>query len=267
MESEQQIQKRNLNILVKHGGFQFTDDFFPYTSGEIGPYYVQSAVVMKNGRDYWRATQDFSHLILNKTQTNPHRGSNFDVISSGETRDWIFSFPLVGTFSIPHAMLYKNGKILGSDMKDKRVIHVADLNNEGSSPRDYWVPMIKKAGGEISDIFFYVDRMEDGVQIMKDLGLNSHAVVSLDEHAWDYLQKQGVVSAEVYKSLSTPRPRSRTRRPRRPRRTAPTIRRRPRHPRPNPMKRPHPRRNPSPNRTPPRKPPCAPERSSRRRAT
>jgi hypothetical protein len=102
---------------------------------------------------------------------------------------------------MPHVMLYKDGKSVGTDIKGRQVVHVADLNNEGSSPRDLWVPAIKKAGGTINDIFFYVDRMEEGVNVMKELGLNSYAVVPLDEHAWDYLQKTRVVSPEIYKNL------------------------------------------------------------------
>jgi len=199
METSQKIQERNLDILVRNGGFEFTDSFFPYTSGEIGPYYVQSAVVMKNGSDYWQATQDLSKLIFKEMGQDIH--DNLQIISSGETRDWIFSFPLIEEISVPQSMLYKNGKIIGADMNGKKVIHVADLNNEGSSPRDYWVPMIKEAGGEINDIFFYVDRMESGVQVMEDLGLKSHSVVPLDKHAWDYLQEKDVVSAKVYWSL------------------------------------------------------------------
>ena len=123
------------------------------------------------------------------------------VISGGETRDWIFSNPTAVTLGVPHLMLYKDGKSVGADVKGKEVVHIADLNNEGSSPRDYWIPAIKKAGRTINDIFFYVDRMEEGVQVMEDLRLVRNAVVPLNEHAWEYLQKKGVVSAEIYKNL------------------------------------------------------------------
>mgnify|MGYP001568094396 CR=1 FL=1 len=36
---------------------------------------------------------------------------------------------------------------------------------------------------------------------MEDLGLESHAVAPLNEHAWNYLQQQGVLNAGIYKNL------------------------------------------------------------------
>lgn len=91
--------------------------------------------------------------------------------------------------------------MLGPSLENKYVIHVADLNNEGSSPRDKWVPAIRKAGGKIEHIFFYVDRMEDGVKVMQDLGLKSDSLVPLDEHAWNYLKSNRFINDDIYKNL------------------------------------------------------------------
>jgi len=192
------LQERNLDFLAQNkDGFQFIDTFFPYTSGEIGSYFVESTAIQATGKHYSLACNDMCFLIC----ANISEG-DFQVVSGGESRDWMFSYPVAKDFvNAAHAKLYKNGKVLGADMKGKKVIHVADLNDEGSSPRDSWVPAIKKAGGSIEDIFFYVDRLEDGAKVMKEIGLKSHAVVPLDEHAWDYLQKIGIVSKEVYNSL------------------------------------------------------------------
>ena len=190
------IQERNLDILVANKGFAFTNTFFPYTSGQIGPYYIQSGVVMNNGKDYVSAVGDMTILILDTIRLH-----EVDVISGGETRDWIFSGPVSNKLQKPHAMLYKNGKTVGAPISEANVVNVADLNNEGSSIRDYWVPIIKKSGGKISDVFFYVDRMEDGVQVVKDAGLRSHAAVRLNEHAWDYLKSKDIVNKAIYKNL------------------------------------------------------------------
>jgi len=197
---KKEIQERNLDTLVKNGGFQFTETFFPYTSGQIGPYYIQSVVVEKNGADYVNAIQDLTVLIRNITGVKDDQEGW--VISGGESRDWDFSNPAAYDLGLPHAKIYKNGKLLGADMKGKHVIHVADLNNEGSSPRDKWVPVINQAGAEIKHIFFYVDRMEDGIEVMQELGLESNAVVPLDEHAWQYLQDTEAINKEVYISLN-----------------------------------------------------------------
>jgi len=100
-------------------------------------------------------------------------------------------------------MIYKNGRTEGADIKGKQVLHIADVNNEGSSPRDTWVPKIKKLGGQIKSICFYIDRLEDGVQVMEKIGLQRHVVVPLDKHAWDYLKKMNVISEMMYTSLMT----------------------------------------------------------------
>jgi orotate phosphoribosyltransferase len=197
MNKIKELQKDNLHRLVTNKAFQFTNTFFPYTSGEIGPYYIQSASILKNGRDYMGACKDMEKIINMTIEDH-----EFDIISGGETRDWMFSFPLANTLQKSHAMLYKNGKILGANMKDKKVIHIADLNNEGSSPRDYWIPMIKQAGGEIKDIFFYVDRMEDGVNEIEKLGLDSHSLVPLDKTAWQILLDKDVITPEIYNNLN-----------------------------------------------------------------
>jgi len=188
--------RQNLSNLVDNGGFQFSDTFFPYTSGEIGPYYVKSEVVTNDSPSFQLALDSMETLIA----MNIEGVSDF-VIAGGESRDWIFSFPMSDRLKTAHTAVYKNGKMHGSNVKDRNVVWVADLNNEGSSPRDLWVPAIKKAGGILNHIFFYVDRMESGVQVMKNLKLKSHAVVSLDESAWDYLKQNDIVTEQAYKNL------------------------------------------------------------------
>jgi len=192
------LQERNLGILAKNKGFQFTSTFFPYASGQIGPYYVQSGVVQANGQDYSDAVNAMRLLVENVERFS---GDEFDVISGGESRDWMFSMPVAVDMERPQAMIYKDGRVVGVPVLVGNIAHISDLNNEGSSPRDLWVPAIRGSEGRIGHIFFYVDRMEDGTRVMRDLGLKSHAVVPLDEHAWDYLVEQQVIGQDVYRSL------------------------------------------------------------------
>ena len=197
------IQQENLKNLVNNGGFQFTEAFFPYTSGQIGPYYVQSIAIEKDGVDYAFAIDSLVKLTEMVLPIKSYLKNSDIIISGGESRDWDFSNPVAAKISKAHTKIYKNGKMLGADVNGKKVVHIADLNNEGSSPRDLWVPAIRNAGGTIENIFFYVDRMEDGVEEMKKLGLNSYAVINLDESAWDYLLKTNVINEKVHTSLRT----------------------------------------------------------------
>ncbi len=188
------FQEEALLELVKNGGFRFTEKWFPYTSGWIGPYYVQSADILKTGRGVQIATHSIMSVIEQIDET-------VDVISGGESRDWPFAACVAEKLGVGLCMIYKDGKMVGADLKGKRVLHVADLNNEGSSPRDMWIPVIRKAGGIINDIIFLVDRLEDGVEEMGKLNLNSHAVIPLNENAWNFLKEEGFVTEEILRSL------------------------------------------------------------------
>src|SRR3989344_3362269 len=157
-------QERNLDFLVANNGFQFSNTFFPYTSGQIGPYYVNSESVMKNAGHYKQACDDLSFLVSIVTK---NYSRDIDIIAGGEKRDWVFSNVVAEKVVKAPVMIYKDGSYIGADMNGNHVALVCDLNNEGSSPRDSWIPTIKKAGGSISHIFFYVDRLEDGTNVMK----------------------------------------------------------------------------------------------------
>jgi len=196
-EGDFTLQKTNLRNLIKTGAFRFIDEatpWFPYTSGQIGPYYVQSISVEKDGSKYARAVKSLVALI--KAKFGP-----FDVISGGETRDWDFSNPVAVLMKKPHAKMYKDGRLIGAGVKGKKVLHVADLNNEGSSVRDYWNPIVNKNGGSLVGVVSFVDRMEDGYLLFKKMALPCFSVVPLDKSAWDIILNEGYISRGVHSQL------------------------------------------------------------------
>ncbi|MAG73747.1 hypothetical protein CL620_05490 [archaeon] len=190
------FQQEGLLALSRQGQPQFTDTWVPYTSGQIGPYYIESTAIEANGSAYRKAINHMCELIDGTIGIN-----GFDVISGGETRDWDFSHPIAVVLGKPHAKLYKNGKRLGADVKNARVLHVADLNNQGSSMRNMWKPYVDNAGGKIVHAVFYVDRCEDGVQVMEDIGIAYDSAVPFDAHAWNFLRKMNITSEPVHTSL------------------------------------------------------------------
>lgn len=123
-------ERRNIDAIVRNGGLEFPKPFEIYTSGKIGPHYIQSTVVINEPQLYQDAIDSIIKLISDCI------GDDFDNISGGETRDWPFSAPVAYAIPKPYTILYKADKILGADMNGKTVVHVADLNNQGSSVRD-----------------------------------------------------------------------------------------------------------------------------------
>lgn len=191
------LQNTNLRNLIKTGAFRFIDEatpWFPYTSGQIGPYYVQSISVEKDGAGYAHAVQSLIDLIKSEIDS-------FDVISGGETRDWDFSNPVAVLLKKPHAKMYKDGRLIGADVKGKKVLHVADLNNEGSSVRDYWKPIVERNNGALIAVLSFVDRLEDGFWLFKKMALPCYSVVPLDKIAWDIILKEGYISKGLHKQL------------------------------------------------------------------
>lgn len=191
------LQKVNLRNLMETGAFRFIDattPWFYYTSGQVGPYYVQSVSVEKDGMKYACAVESMIQLINTKVTC-------FDVISGGETRDWDFSNPVAVLMKKPHAKMYKDGRVIGADLKNKKVLHVADLNNEGSSVRDHWKPIITKNNGVLIAVVSFVDRMEDGFALFKKMALPNYSVVPLGESAWDLVFGEGYISKEVHNQL------------------------------------------------------------------
>ncbi|MFC1461852.1 orotate phosphoribosyltransferase [Verrucomicrobiota bacterium] len=191
------LQELNLRNLLRTGAFQFIDSdtpWFPYTSGQIGPYYVQSTTVEKEGETYATAIQSMVAIIQSGI-------APFDAISGGETRDWDFSNPVAIALRKPHIKLYKSGKTLGASIANKKILHIADLNNEGSSIRDHWKPAIEKQNGQLTGVLSFVDRMEDGFTFLKGLGLPVMSVVPLDACAWDLALQDGYVSLPLHDAL------------------------------------------------------------------
>lgn len=192
-----ELQKEGLAALAKQGEPKFTDTWFPYTSGEVGPYYIQTVAIEENGEDYARAVEAVKEII--NISINPN---SFDIISGGESRDWDFSNPVAVLFRKPHAKIYKNGKIIGANVEGKKIVHVADLNNEGSSMRDKWYPAISSKKGNIVRAVSYVDRLEHGVAVMRELNIPSDCVIPFDKVAWQFQLDTNRITPEIYKGLN-----------------------------------------------------------------
>ncbi len=194
--TDRELQERTLRDLLRTGAFRFADDdtpWFPYTSGQIGPYYVQSTAVERDGAAYAAAIRALARLSA--------AAPAFDAISGGETRDWDFSNPVAVALEKPHLKLYKDGRRLGADVAGRAFLHVADLNNEGSSVRDAWLPAVTRNGGRLVGVLSLVDRLEDGVGELRRLGLPILSVVPLDARAWGLARAAGAVSETLYAQL------------------------------------------------------------------
>ena len=198
---------------------------FWYTSGKIGPYYInthflygseglaneflseidaikddkigcsdlffQATKAQYCANSVFMGTMDCMIQTI-REQINP---DEIDYISGGERRDWFFSFLVADALKKPHitlfkdldAVVYENGASRSvSDLNGARVLHVADLITTASSYERAWVPIIKRFNGQMKWSMVVIDRLQGGKEVLHNLSVASHALVRIDE---DVFQK------------------------------------------------------------------------------
>jgi orotate phosphoribosyltransferase len=196
------------------------DKPFWYTSGTIGPYYINThflygseekanallkvidhekedilscpGQVLMKVRDNYASDAIFKGLIDEMCVYISQKLdiSEIDCISGGERRDWFFSLIIAEKLKKPHITIYKNlnsvitdGKGTRSefDLNGKKLLHVADLITEASSYERAWLPAVESRGGKILWSVVVVDRMQGGGELLAGKGVNSLSMIQVDE--------------------------------------------------------------------------------------
>ena len=139
--------------------------------------------------------------------------TTIDYISGGERRDWYFSIIAAYLLGKPHITIYKDLSSVVStcdfeettpveQLKDKKVLHIADLLNTASSYLKYWVPAIKGLGAEIQASVVVVDRMQGGGPILNNLGIRSLSLLQIDETLFEKAKELKIINQAQLKMLN-----------------------------------------------------------------
>ncbi len=215
---------------------------FWYTSGKIGPYYInthflygseQDAVNLLNFIDSEKGNKEslpkkvfektFEHYKSNEVYKNvidemiTFIKENIDIdeidyISGGERRDWFFSNIIANLLSKPHITIYKDlsmtindsnfeKPIDKSELKNAKVLHVADLITEASSYLRAWIPAIKSLGAQIVWSTVVVDRMQGGKEKLEKENIKSLSIVNIDESLFKKALDMNIVNKNQYEML------------------------------------------------------------------
>ncbi|MCR4434351.1 MAG: phosphoribosyltransferase [Clostridiales bacterium] len=213
-----------------------------YTSGTIGPYYINThflygseekanellnlidsiktdkygcplkllELVRENyGRDeIYRGLIDEMYGFI--TEALPV--GDIDYISGGERRDWFFSLILADRLGKPHITLYKDlsavvstGKEVEKGMPDlegKRVLHIADLITEASSYERAWIPAIEALNGKICWSAVVVDRKQGGEEYLRSRDIHLFSMIQVDESLFDHALSLGLINDDQYLLIS-----------------------------------------------------------------
>ena len=130
---------------------------------------------------------------------------NIDYVSGGERRDWYFSMMIANLLGVPHITLFKDQSSVVStcdfeesteitELKGKKVLHVADLLTKASSYVNYWGPAIEKLGSQIMWSAVVVDRLEGGDNTLKNLNIESFSLVKLDNSLFEEAHELNIIT-------------------------------------------------------------------------
>ncbi|WP_136479402.1 orotate phosphoribosyltransferase [Acetivibrio thermocellus] len=216
------------------------DKPFWYTSGTIGPYYINTHFLygseekankllefidkekenilkcpdrileetMKNYQSdpiYWGLIDEMCDFIKNNIDVN-----EVDYISGGERRDWFFSPIIAKLLNKPHITIYKDlTTVVSSDGKTEElkelngesVLHIADLITEASSYERAWIPAIKNNGGRIKWSVVVVDRKQGGAELLKSYDIKSFSMVDIDIGLFKRVLDMGLIDREQFEMI------------------------------------------------------------------
>jgi orotate phosphoribosyltransferase len=216
------------------------DKPFWYTSGTIGPYYINThflygseekankllEFIDKEKENILKCPDRILEETMKNYQSDPiYRGlidemcdfikNNIDVnevdyISGGERRDWFFSPIIAKLLNKPHITIYKDlTTVVSSDGKTEElkelngesVLHIADLITEASSYERAWIPAIKNNGGRIKWSVVVVDRKQGGAELLKSYDIKSFSMVDIDIGLFKRVLDMGLIDREQFEMI------------------------------------------------------------------
>jgi orotate phosphoribosyltransferase len=214
------------------------DKPFWYTSGKIGPYYINTHFLYGSEEkanvflseidrlkdDKLNCSMQFHKLARENYASEPVYKDTVDTvadyitsyinvdevdyISGGERRDWFFSFIIADLFEKPHitifkdlsSVIYKDQKsVYTENLEGAKILHVADLITTASSYERAWIPAVRKLNGNMKWSMAAVDRLQGGEEVLKNMKVESHAAVYIDESVFKKAHLRGYISSSQLK--------------------------------------------------------------------
>ena len=214
-------------------------EVFWYTSGTIGPYYINThylygdpekaegllSFINEEKEDRSRFPERLHERVRrNYEEDEIYRSvvdllvervrecteERFDWISGGERRDWFFSAAVADQLGKPHLLIYKElsrtlfssgASAEGVELEGVSTVHVADLVTEASSYIRAWIPAVAEKGGQMVYSANVVDRGQGGIGVIEGAGVAAGALVRVDEELFAALRQAGHIDATQQETL------------------------------------------------------------------
>lgn len=233
-----------VSYLFKTNAIKFCEENKPflYTSGKIGPYFINTHFVYGNEKQalellYFIDECLKNHLTLpkkvfenvlkqyNKNEIyknvidflkssieNEINLDEIDYISGGERRDWFFSNIIAYLLKKPHISIYKNLNAVVSnynfettnlvcDLKNAKILHIADLFNTASSYLRAWIPAIDKLNGKMVSTYVVVDRMQGAKELLSKKQVKGYSLINVDSSLFKKAYEMNIISQNQLEML------------------------------------------------------------------
>ena len=215
---------------------------FWYTSGKIGPYYINTHFLYGSEKDavdllkFIDSEKENKETLPKKVfeRTFNHYNENeiyknvidemiefikenidineIDYISGGERRDWFFSNIIANKLSKPHITIYKDLSMIitdstfekeidQSEVKNAKVLYIADLITEASSYLRAWIPAIKSLEAQIVWSTVVVDRMQGGKEKLENENVKSLSMINIDEKLFEKALNMNIINGTQFEML------------------------------------------------------------------
>ena len=234
-----------VSYLFETNAIRFCEENKPfwYTSGKIGPYFINTHFIYGSEKDavellsfideslsdkmtlpkkvfdkvlkQYEENENYHNVIENmKSYIEENIDiSEIDYVSGGERRDWFFSNIIAYLLKKPHITIYKDLSTVVSNydfsetktvnnLKDKKVLHVADLITVASSYIRAWIPAIKNLDANICWSCVVVDRMQGGKEKIEAEGIKSLSLVNVDNSLFKSAFDMGIVNEKQLELLT-----------------------------------------------------------------
>jgi len=208
-----------------------TGPVFWYAASVPGPFYVNTELVIgpaiaetllekitaivANTNDLAQRAKQLTELILDAHKKSPmyqqvitamvdaakseFPAGNFDVVSGGERRDWLFSIPFAKSIGARHVFLFKNQSVFCAQRlkPDEKALHIADLINNAASYFDLWFPILAKAQLHYAGTICVNSRGTNGMQRLREHGKKTVALNSVDTGFFEKWRAGGLIDQDT----------------------------------------------------------------------
>ncbi len=235
--SKSSLAKQIVGWLFQTGAIRVSpaDHPFWYTSGLIGPYYVnthflygseQQANALLNLIDQNKHDQLTCSTLVRTALWENYRSDTvfqqvtdalvqyirqnlaweqYDGFCGGERRDWFFSLLPAELLGKPHFLIYKDQAVVTSgaeaplfatDLSGQRLLHISDLITEASSYLRAWIPALQSRGASMTETLTIVDRKQGGFEALRQQQVEMQSLVQIDSQLFAEAKAQGYLTTE-----------------------------------------------------------------------